>query len=213
MSDKTTDYLHVIITSGNDVCSEATLKDLLQLNQFMKKSAKYYELVTIQYMQKSNDTLKKELLALAAAAQRSGATQDTGRYIPAKYSNIIQKLENVIDWFDGKIQSSKEEGQNESSDEYLNETIINKFADVKRRCVVFSVCITENILGESSNDSLTFLLNGLVKCQEKLKPDDYVCFNIGSSSHLMAFDNQTYIKKWKSITDAFAKLNRRMSVD
>ena len=41
--------------------------------------------------------------------------------------------------------------------------------NVKRRCIVFSVCIGENIINQGNNDALTFLLNALVKCQEKLK--------------------------------------------
>lgn len=74
----------------------------------------------------------------------------------------------------------------EDKDGFLEEALIEK--NVKRRCIVFSVCIGENIINQGNNDALTFLLNALVKCQEKLKPDDFVCFNIGSSSHLLTFD-------------------------
>lgn len=58
-------------------------------------------------MQKANDALRKELSTLAAAAQKKDATEDLGRYIPAKYSNINEKLVNVIDWFDDKIPTFK----------------------------------------------------------------------------------------------------------
>jgi hypothetical protein len=36
------------------------------------------------------------------------------RYIPAKESNIVEKLENVIDWFDKKIDYNSRAKINES---------------------------------------------------------------------------------------------------
>ena len=69
----------------------------------MKSSCKNYKMASIQYMSKANNELKDQLLTLAVSSQKRDADEDQGRYIPAKYSNIGAKLENIIDWFDGKI--------------------------------------------------------------------------------------------------------------
>jgi hypothetical protein len=92
-----------LITGGCDECSIAKLMDVLNLNHLMKSSCKHYKMASIQYMSKDNIELKEQLLALAASTQKEGAQEDLGRYIPAKYSTIVSKLENIIDWFDGKV--------------------------------------------------------------------------------------------------------------
>ena len=67
----------------------------------MKQSFKYYKTANISYMAKGNKELKKELLDMVCAVQSEGA--DQGRYIPAKSHNISKKFENLVDWFDGKV--------------------------------------------------------------------------------------------------------------
>ena len=62
-------------------------------------------MANIQYMSKANKQLKTQLFTLAASAQKKEADHNMGRYIPARFSNIEEKLENVIDWFDGKVMS------------------------------------------------------------------------------------------------------------
>ena len=102
----TMEFLNVLITGGCDEYSRAKLNEVLNLNHLMKSNSKYYKMASIQYMSKANDELKEQLLAFAASTQKKDAKEDLGRYIPAKYSNISSKLENVIDWFDGKLLKS-----------------------------------------------------------------------------------------------------------
>lgn len=168
-------------------------------------------------MQKANDALRKELSTLAAAAQKKDATEDLGRYIPAKYSNINEKLVNVIDWFDDKIPTFKKisttVNHSRSTIEdsnILDQDSIDKQADIKRRCVVFTVCISENIINQGSNEALTALLNALEQCQDKLKPNDYICFNIGNSSHKMTFDFQKNITDWQKVMQQFMGFNENI---
>ena len=50
-----------------------------------------FKLATIQYMSKNNDQLKKELTTMAASVQKPNKG-DLGRWIPAKASNIEEKM-------------------------------------------------------------------------------------------------------------------------
>lgn len=45
--DEHTQYMHVIVASGNDQCSEARLKDVINLNQLLKSNIKNYKLACI----------------------------------------------------------------------------------------------------------------------------------------------------------------------
>ena len=154
----TMEFLNVLITGGCDECSRAELNDVLNLNHLMKSSCKYYKMASIQYMSKANDALKEQLLAFAASTQKRNAKEDLGRYIPAKYSNISSKLENVIDWFDGKLLKSTKTLQGSVVD--FQEDISDQLVERNlKRCVVFTVCVNDNII--SSNDALSHLLSAL----------------------------------------------------
>ena len=60
--DDTTEYLHIMLTSGQDQCSRASLPDVLQLLTKMKKLFKFYKTANISYLSRGNKDLKKEML-------------------------------------------------------------------------------------------------------------------------------------------------------
>jgi 16S rRNA G1207 methylase RsmC len=105
--DDKTEYLHVILVGSNDKGSEAQMKNLVNLIQLQKLNNKQFKLVTIQYMSKNNDELKKQLTTIAACVQKQNEmNEDLGRWIPAKISNIQEKMANVVDWFNKESNSS-----------------------------------------------------------------------------------------------------------
>ena len=58
IKDDNTEFLHVIITSSHDVCSIATLNDLINLNLVLKKTARNYQEVCMNYKAKDNKELE-----------------------------------------------------------------------------------------------------------------------------------------------------------
>ena len=56
--DEHSDYLHIIISSANDECSEAKLNDIIKLNFVLKKKVKNYKIACISYNSKGNDKLR-----------------------------------------------------------------------------------------------------------------------------------------------------------
>ena len=98
--------MHVVIACGNDQCSAAKLKDVINLNQILKSSIKQYKFASIQYMSKNNDQLKLEMTKIVASVQKQSQYGDLGRWIPAKAANIEEKLYKVIDWFKGTDSTS-----------------------------------------------------------------------------------------------------------
>jgi hypothetical protein len=65
MIDESSDYLHIIITSANDECSEATLNDIIKLNFILKKKVKNYKCACISYNSKGNDKLRQDLTSIS----------------------------------------------------------------------------------------------------------------------------------------------------
>ena len=68
--DKTNEFLHVVITNGNDQCSHAKIQDVINLNRLMKQSVRNFKTALIQYNAKGNDDLRKALLFMAMSAQK-----------------------------------------------------------------------------------------------------------------------------------------------
>ena len=68
----------------------------------LKKLATNYKTACISYNSKGNDKLRKDLTSIALSVVKRDQSEELGRQIPAKYSNIQKKLSNVIKWFDGK---------------------------------------------------------------------------------------------------------------
>ena len=58
ITDDKSEFLHVIITSSQDRCSEAALSDLIDLNLVMKKTARNYREVCMNYNAKDNKELE-----------------------------------------------------------------------------------------------------------------------------------------------------------
>jgi hypothetical protein len=104
-------------------------------------------------MSKANKELKTELGTLAASAQKKEVDHDMGRYIPAKFSNIGEKLENIIDWFDvNGIKKSDTVPMKDSLNS--SEILLNKS---ETRCIVITVCLNSNLLDFGTTDSVTYL--------------------------------------------------------
>ena len=133
--DLHSEYLHIIIACGNDQCSSAKLSDVLNLNQLLKANTKKFKMATIQYMSKNNEQLKKELTTMAASVQKPNEG-DLGRWIPAKASNILEKLESVTSWF----VFEKPESINSSIREKEESLIKSK------RFVMFTISVNDEIL-------------------------------------------------------------------
>lgn len=73
--DNTNRYLHVILTSKQDDCSQSTLNDLYRLNMTMASCAKYFKTAFIQYQARDNLDLRNELLHVALSCQKNLDTQ------------------------------------------------------------------------------------------------------------------------------------------
>jgi hypothetical protein len=126
--------MHVVITCGNDKCSAAKLKSVIELNQILRSNIKNYKLASIQYMSRNNDLLKLEMTKMVASVQKkSDSGGDLGRWIPAKVANIEEKLTSVIDWFDGVPQSSIN---------FDNEKSLLK----AKRFIMFTICVNDELL-------------------------------------------------------------------
>ena len=59
--DDKTEYLHLILASGADECSRASLKDVFRFQKIMKLCFCSYKTAFILYMGKGNKQLKKEM--------------------------------------------------------------------------------------------------------------------------------------------------------
>ena len=163
-------------------------------------------------MSKANQTLKKQLSDLTLSTQKKpqpGKLQeDLGRYIPARFSNIEEKLDNIIEWFDGKIENFEQQYDNKLS---LNESELQQSlleSRIERRCIVITVCLSSNLITLGSSDSVTKLQNALISCLRKLRPDDYVCLNIGNASEVLVCDNQKNIQQWRRVLDNYSHMHR-----
>jgi hypothetical protein len=124
--------MHVVIGSGNDKCSEAKLKNVINLNQILSSNIKHYRLASIQYMSKNNDQLKLEMTKIVASVQKMSDSGDLGRWIPARVDNIEEKLESVIDWFDG--------GSSTSINDDRNSSLLKP-----KRFIMFTICVSDGL--------------------------------------------------------------------
>lgn len=55
-------YLHVVVTSKKDDCSEAELNDVKRVNQTLASCAKHFKTAFIQYQSKDDEDLRNELI-------------------------------------------------------------------------------------------------------------------------------------------------------
>ena len=144
-------------------------------------------------MSKNNDTLKKELTTFAASVQKPNHG-DLGRWIPAKTSNIQEKLESVTEWFRFDQASSINFDEDDPQ-----ETLIKH-----KRFVMFTVCVNDEIL-QLGHEAITALNDAIVNSLGKLNDSDQVCFNIGNSSQKLISDWQKNILHWEKVQDQFEK--------
>ena len=106
-------------------------------------------------------------------------------------------MEHIADWLNSTNQLSEEnkDDLNDSIDsfDFRNE--------VRRRCIVLSVCFDYKIVEQTNTiDSLAPLIEAIHAFNRKLKSDDYVCFNFGSDSKLLLCDKQQKIKEnWQKV--------------
>ena len=147
-----TEYLHLIVTSKENITSLASLDDVVNLTLLMKKVAMFHKTACVRYMCKGNTVVEKEITSITVACQESDHSELTSRNLPAHAENIKSKLEDIAHWFNNdSVEEQKDE---------VNESIssMDFRAEIKRRCIVMSVCLPDNIVDQTTSvDSLAAL--------------------------------------------------------
>lgn len=83
----------------------------------------------------------------------------------------------------------------------MTETSNFQSQNAKKRCIVLTILLPESILkmDASELDSVIELKKAIIAFVGKLKPNDYVCFNIGNNSRKMQNDKQNQLKTWQVV--------------
>ena len=75
------------------------------MNLIMKKRAKYFKSMAIRYMTKGNEALKKQLVAHIASCAPTDSNESLTKIVPATYKNIVEKMQDIRNWFDRNTMS------------------------------------------------------------------------------------------------------------
>lgn len=67
--DMNNDYLHLIITSGQDRASDSTVCTVSELNSMMKHAAVNFKTACIQFQAKSDEKLREDLIKICLSCQ------------------------------------------------------------------------------------------------------------------------------------------------
>ena len=131
--DRDYEYWHVVLTSAEDGCSMAEVKDLKVLNCTLSCCAQKFKTAFVQYQSKDNEILRNELIDIALSCQKniqrknsmnqfSGILEtsmknslkeiienteeiDTTIYKTAKTTSILKQLTSVLKWLIGNRES------------------------------------------------------------------------------------------------------------
>lgn len=68
----------------------------------------------------------------------------------------------------------------------------------KKRVIVFSICLDTELLNTENENTriLDVIHDAIIQFYNKLRPDDYICFNIGNEDQLLDNDKQRNLKTW-----------------
>lgn len=103
-------------------------------------------------------------------------------------------MEDIAHWLNNENVEEQKDEVNESI------TSLDFRAEVKRRCIVMSVCLADNIVDQTNTvDSLAALQEAIHAFTRQLKPTDFICFNIGNSSRALLCDKQQYMENWQRV--------------
>jgi hypothetical protein len=61
VSDPTTSYLHIVVTSDQDDCSVVTQEQIMDMNATMKEVSQHFKCAAISFNARDNSELNKQL--------------------------------------------------------------------------------------------------------------------------------------------------------
>jgi hypothetical protein len=148
VSDPTTSYLHIVITSEQDNCSVVTQNKIMDMNATMKEVSQHFKCAAISFNARDNTDLNKQLQAilLSCASKESDIMR-----VFATSSNFKQSISSVVYWFNEKTPAPSMMTSMASigDQSMLNDIDGQQLLEVKeleKRCIMVSVCLSSRVM-------------------------------------------------------------------